>query len=548
MRVRSPWITLLALITLGSGILNIASVVGPSLPERLDSLVDLFPIEFIHLSRSVVLLIGFTLVFAAINIYRRKRRAFHIVLAFSCLSVVFHLTKGIDFEEAAASLLVVVLLLAFHRHFTVRSSIPSFGWGLVRIAAAMVLAFAYGVAGFWFLDHGDFHREFHIADAVVETLRYLALAGDATLVPHTHFAFWFLDSLYLFTGCAMLYGIYSVFRPALYRLRTVPRERVEAKRIVEQHGRSSLDFFKCWRDKSYVFSASRRSFVAYHVGGHFALALGDPVGPEDEIEAMARAFVSLCEENDWHVCFYQTLPDFLPVYERLGFHRLKIGDDAVADLAQFTMEGKQRKELRYSVKRLESDGLRFVTYEPPLSDEVLLAASRISEEWLGVPGRRERTFTLGQFEPDYVRATSLHAAVDTQGRMVAFLNEIPSYRRGETTIDLMRYGRNAPNEVMNYLFSRLLLRLKEKGLERFNLGMAPMAGFQEHEVVTAEEKAIHFFFQHLNFLFSYTGLRHFKAKFATSWEPRYVVYRSVLQLPELAMALRTVSETRTLLA
>jgi phosphatidylglycerol lysyltransferase len=548
MRSRSPWITLLALVTLGSGILNIASVVGPGLPGRLASLGELFPIEFIHLSRSVVLLIGFTLVLAAINIYRRKRRALQIVLALSCLSVVFHLTKGIDYEEAAASLLVVVMLLAFYRHFTVQSSIPSFGWGLVRIATAMALAFAYGVAGFWFLDHGDFHREFHIADAVGETLRYLTLVGDAALVPHTHYARWFLDSLYLFTGCAMLYGIYSVFRPALYRFRTVPRERVEAKRIVEQHGRSSLDFFKYWHDKSYVFSASRRSFVAYHVGGHFALALADPVGPENETEATARAFVSLCEENDWHVCFYQTLPDFLPAYERLGFHRLKIGDDAVIDLAQFSLEGKQRKELRHSVNKLESDGLRFVTYAPPLNDEVLFAASRISEEWLAVPGRRERTFTLGQFEPDYVRATPLHAAVDKEGRMLAFLNEIPSYGRGEATIDLMRYGRNAPNEVMNFLFSRLLLQMKDKGVERFNLGMAPMAGFQEHEVVTAEEKAIHFFFQHLNFLFSYTGLRHFKAKFATSWEPRYVVYRNVLQLPELALALRAVSEARTLLA
>ncbi len=50
------------------------------------------------------------------------------------------------------------------------------------------------------------------------------------------------------------------------------------------------------------------------------------------------------------------------------------------------------------------------------------------------------------------------------------------------------------------------------------------------------------FFQQMNFLFSYKGLRAYKAKFASHWEPRYVVYRNVLDLPRLALALGKVSE------
>jgi len=57
-----------------------------------------------------------------------------------------------------------------------------------------------------------------------------------------------------------------------------------------------------------------------------------------------------------------------------------------------------------------------------------------------------------------------------------------------------------------------------------------------------EERAIHTFFQHLNFLFSFKGILTYKAKFATSWEPRYVIYRNVLDLPRLAVALRRISE------
>ena len=128
--------------------------------------------------------------------------------------------------------------------------------------------------------------------------------------------------------------------------------------------------------------------------------------------------------------------------------------------------------------------------------------------------------------------------------MLAFVNELPSYYPGEATADLMRHRLNSPNGIMDYLFVKIFLHNKEKGFKRFNLGMAPMAGFQEKEEASAEEKAVHYFFQQLNFLFSFSGLRRYKAKFATSWEPRYAMYRNVLDLPRLALALRKISELK----
>ena len=95
---------------------------------------------------------------------------------------------------------------------------------------------------------------------------------------------------------------------------------------------------------------------------------------------------------------------------------------------------------------------------------------------------------------------------------------------------------------MDYLFVKLFLSCKEQGFTRFNLGMAPMAGFREREEASVAEKAVHSFFQHLNFLFSFSGLKAYKAKFADSWEPRYVVYRNVLNLPMLGLALSRISE------
>lgn len=544
MKKRSVLIWTVALVTLGSGLVNLFSVIGPALPGRRALLKEIFPLEFMHLSRSLTLLIGFALVISSINIYKRKRMAFQIVSLLACLSVLFHLTKGLDYEEALASLTLLTALILVRKRFTVKSSAPDWRFALIRFGIAVIVAFGYGVSGFWLLDPREFGINFTIQDSIRRTLSFLSLMGDSEIVPHTYYARWFLDSLYLMTIIAAGYSSFALFRPVIYRFGTRPHERRLAAETVKAHGRSALDYFKLWPDKSYFFSASQRCFLAYRMGGNFAVVLADPVGPEEEIEWTIRQFAEFCRENDWGVGFHQVLPDFLPIYRRLGFRKLKIGDDAVVDLTQFSLDGRGMKKFRHKINHIERSGVHIRCYAPPLDEEVLLQAREVSKEWLRTPGRRERGFTLGMFEAGYIQSTPLFAAVDRDEKILAFVNIIPSYRAGETTVDLMRHRTEVPNGIMDYLFVNLFLRERERGFQRFNLGMAPMAGFQEREDASREEKAVHYFFQRLNFLFSYRGLRQYKAKFASFWEPRYTIYRNVFDLPRLAIALTRISELK----
>lgn len=536
------WITTLA--TLGSGALNLSSVIGRDLPERWAVLREVFPLEFLHLSRFLTLLIGFGLVISSIHIYRRKKRAFQIVFLLSVSSVVFQMTKGLDYEEATFSALLAVLLFLTRKNFPVRSGIPDWETGVLGLAVAFLAVVGYGVAGFWFLEPKEFGINFTLTDSIHRTLLFLSLIGDPQIVPHTRFARWFLDSLYLTTAAAIVYSGFALFRPAIYRFRTHPHEQALATNIARAYGRSALDFFKTWPDKSFFFSPSQECFLAYRVGGSFALVLGDPVGPEKEIEVIVREFKSYCVENDWGLGFHQALPDFLPVYLRLGFKKLKIGDEAVVDLRSFTLDGKAMKATRNAIVKLEKMGVHHIRYEPPLPEQVMQQLRGASDEWLQIPGRRERQFTLGRFEPEYVRSSPVIVAVDKDEKVLAFVNEIPCWRKGLASLDLMRRRPDAPNGIMDYLFVKAFLRSKEKGAEGFTLGMAPMSGFQEKETATPQERAVHTFMQQLNFLFSYKGLRAYKAKFASSWEPRYVIYRNVLELPRLALALGKVSAIR----
>jgi phosphatidylglycerol lysyltransferase len=536
---------LLTLLTLAGGLVNLFFLISPSIPGRRELLTEIFPLEFLHLSRQITLLIGFILVISSINIYRRKKRAFQFVLALSGISVILHLIKGLDYEQAIYSLVLMIILLISRKLFTVKSSIPNMKSGLIRFAIAILLVFTYGVLGFWFLDERQFGINFSLGNSVVQTLRMVTLVGDPQLVPHTHHAKWFLNSLYLITIVSVLYSLFAIFRPVIYGFATLPHQRELARSIAEKNGRSSLDFFKYWHDKSIFFSHSQNSFLAYRVGMNYALVLGDPVGPEDEIEEIIGKFIDMCDQNDWGYGFYQASPDFIDIYAKYGLKKLKIGEDAIVDLTQLNLDGKEMKKIRHAINKLESSGIRFVQYDPPIHDKVLFQIKQVSDEWLKIPGRRERGFTLGNFEAGYIKSTPIIAAVDSKNVIQAFVNLIPSYAKGEATIDLMRHRLNSPNGIMDYLFIKLFLHIKEKGFQRFNLGMAPMSGFQENEEASIEEKAVHFFFQRLNFLFSYSGLRQYKAKFASSWEPRYIIYRNVLDLPRIAIALDRVGEIRT---
>jgi phosphatidylglycerol lysyltransferase len=282
--------------------------------------------------------------------------------------------------------------------------------------------------------------------------------------------------------------------------------------------------------------------LAYRVGRGLAVVLGDPVGPEEVIEGIVRDFTRFCDDNGWGVAFHQVMPDHLDVYEHFGFKKLKVGDEAIVDLTQFTLEGKAAKTFRSKVNQLEKEGVHTRYYEPPIPPGLMSQIRVVSDEWLLIPGRRERQFTLGMFDEEYLNSTPLFTAEDVGGRVLAFVNLVPSYRPGEASIDLMRRRTEGPNGIMDYVFIKLFLRSKEQGLERFDLGMAPMAGFKEQEEATPEERAIHAFFQHLSFLFSFKGLLAYKAKFAATWEPRYLIYRNILDLPRVAMAISAVSE------
>ena len=527
----------------GNGILNLLSLMGGPLPTaQPDWLRGLFPLDFAGLARSLTLLSGFALILAALHLWADKRRAWQVSIALASASVLFHLTKGWDVEEAICSAAMVTLLWFTRKQFSFGASRLQLAAAVLRAASAFLVAGIYGTAGFWLLDPTEFHRNFHWWDSAIRTFRLMLFLGDQKLVPHTLYAAWFLDSLFWISAAAFLYAGFVLFRPVAYRFHVNRPESARAERIAVRYGRTAQDYFKHRPDKSYYFSANRQSFLGYRVAGNYALALGDPVGPEEDRAATIGGFIQFCQKRGWRAGFHQVGAAHLPIYQTLGFRHVKVGDDAIVHLAQFTLTGSARKEFRNTVNRLDRLGYRVERFDPPLPSPLVQDLERISDGWLEVSGHRERQFSLGRFDRAYLETTPVYVVFDAAGEAVAFLNLVPSYDPHLATVDLMRRSQHQINGLMDYLFAKVFLHLREHGFQRFSLGMAPLSDQTHPSTLSIDEKAVNWVMTRLPFLFRADSLRRFKAKYADEWSPRYSVYQRRLDLPRLGLALRRVSE------
>ena len=535
----TPAIT--AVLVFFSGINNILSVALPAVPWRMQHLLVYLPLQFIQLSDFLTLLIGILLCLTAANIYKKKRSALTLAVALLFFSIIFHLTKSIDYEDALVSFVLFAILLATGDIYTVKSSRPRLISAVKSVVIFLALVLFYGVIGFWFLDKRQFGIRFNIFSSIKYTISEL-LFIPIKLVPHTRRARWFIESLQLLSISGIAYMLGSLFRPAVYTLVQSEIDKEEARTLVNKYGCNQLDYYKVWPGKLYFFSSTRKSFISYGVTLSFAIVLGDPLGPDEDIPLVVKEFVEFCTGNDWWFAFLSASKKYAEVFENAGLKLLKVGDEALIDLTNFDLEGFKGKDFRYALNKFENEGYRTEYIEPPLSIELVKKLRIVSDSWLSIKGRRERVFTLGAFEENYVRTTPVFVVFDRNNKPASFINIVSAYKEGQTTADLMRRMKDAPNGLNDYLFTKLFIEMKNRGFKEFSLGLAPMSKFKKEENPTFEEKALRQFMLHLKFIFSYGGLEDFKSKYTDYWVPRFIVIKSTTNLPKLGLALNKLFE------
>lgn len=217
--------------------------------------------------------------------------------------------------------------------------------------------------------------------------------------------------------------------------------------------------------------------------------------------------------------FYQVREDDLPLYPDPGLRLSQLGEEAKVDLLTFSLEGSHRAELRQARNRARRRGAVFEVIVADAVAEVMGALKVVSDAWLEDKNVKEKGFPFGAFNEQYLCNLDV-AVVRLDGAIVAFRNLWQSGGREELSVDLMRYSDKAPNGIMDYLFTELMLWGRDQGFAYFSLGMALLSGPDRHAFATLWHKRGNFIYWFGDHFYSFDALLRYKEKFAPQREAR----------------------------
>ena len=535
-RARLRRITGLTVMSLG--LLDVTLVLMRQPVIRVQPLHDLLEHSAIHGSRYVVLVAALTLLASIQGLLHGKRHAWHIAVVAAAASGAAFGLKRADLLGLSASAAVLLLLLATRRYFPARSDPVRARTGLAWLVFGELGVLAYGVAGLYLLN-SDFREPNDLAESVVESVRLLFLLPLSAVEPVTRHGFWFVESVRVLAVLVLALAIWHLLRPVIQRLRASAPDREAVERLLEEYATTSLAYFHLLDDKSYFLSSDGLAFIGYRVVGGVAVALGEPVGEPNACASLAREFVEHCDLNGWACCFHQVTERGAGLLRQAGMTPLKLGEEAIVPVQQFALSGKSFRHLRNEVNRLTRDGYTCELLSPAVAESDLDQLQQVSDAWLAHSGHRERTFSLGDFSRDYMQRSEVMVVRSPEGRIEAFANIIPTYKSRSGSFDLMRRRPDGPDGSIDFLFVALIRYFKDRGHEGMNLGFAPLANIEGGGVVA---RSLRLVYERGNQVFNFRGLHVFKEKWHPAWEPRFLCYRSELELPQLALALARVGE------
>ena len=497
----------LSVMIFGSGLWMSFAALIPSTTEAGEALERVFPLVLLEGGALMSSVLGAVLIVLALGVARRSLGAYWLALGAMAVGIVVAMIHAFDIESVITLGIAMLILLPFRREFHRRTSLVhgalSPVWfvlvlGLI-LSVGFVLVFAHKGTPY----SSELWWQFATDQQAPRALR-------AGLV------------LALLVAVAALTLLLRV--PRLHPAPPTEADLAQAARIVATQANPDAAL-SLTGDKSLLFSDDRRGFVMFGVHGRSWIALGGPVGPAGIGPELGWAFCDAARRAGARPVFYEVGEGDLPLMLDLGLSLHKLGERGVVDLRSFSLEGSAHKKLRAAHAKAARDGLTLEIVQPPHAPALIAELRQISDEWLAAKKTREKRFSVGRFDADWMQRWPI-ALVRHQGRIVGFANLMLTEYQSEATVDLMRHLSDAPSGVMDFLFTDLMLRMKAQGIDRFSMGMAPLSGLESRKGVRLWNRFGAAIFQHGGHFYNFSGLRAFKAKFDPQWEPRYLAVPS----------------------
>jgi phosphatidylglycerol lysyltransferase len=496
-----------------TGVILLISGATPPAHGRM-ALVGHLPLGLIELSHFLGSLAGAGLLVLAWGLWHRLDAAFGLTVILLGVGIGASLLKGGDWEEALALTVVLGSLLPARSHFYRKSALVAEPLEASWILAIVMVVGTSVWLGFFAHKHVQYQNELWWR---------FALHADAPR---------FLRATVGVVGLLLVFGLMRLLRHAPPEMHLPDRADLDRAAQIVATSRDSSANLALVGDKALLWSSSGRGLLSYGVSGRSWVALGDPIGDEEEREELAWRFRELADRHGGWTAFYEVGVEHLPLYIDLGLTLMKLGEEARVPLAAFSLEGSNRRALRRTQRQMEREGVSFSVVSPAEVPALLPQLRAISDSWLQEKRTREKGFSLGRFDQEYISRFPL-ALAKKNGVILAFANIWSTLPKTELSIDLMRYTPEAPGGVMQFIFSELMLWGRAQGYRSFRLGMAPFSGLESRALAPLWTRVGALMYRYGEHFYNFQGLREYKEKFDPVWEPRYLASPGGLVLPRV---------------
>ncbi|MEU1800173.1 phosphatidylglycerol lysyltransferase domain-containing protein [Streptomyces sp. NPDC019937] len=530
-------------------LIGLVDIVFPRLRHsRVHALAELLPGAVSSLAAAASIVVGLLLLMLAHGLKRRKRRAWVAAVALLPVGAAAQLLYRHSVLGTVFSLVLMGVLIRYRREFAALPD-PRSRWralanfvvmGGVSVGLGLLIVRSHPDA-----IEGRPSLSAQLAHVLWGLFGFEGPVGYRDGADYT--VGYSLGALGLLTVATTAY---LAFRPEHPAARLTPSDEERLRDLLATHGhRDSLGHFALRRDKAVIFSPSGKSAVCYRVVSGVMLASGDPVGDVEAWPGAIAAFMEEARAHSWTPAVMGCSETGGEVWTReTGLDALELGDEAIVDVAGFTLSGRAMRNVRQMVKRIERAGYETrVRRVADLDAEELETVRRAAADWRGTDTERGFSMALGRIgdpaDGASVIATAHKAAEEGAdegpfGDLKAVLHFVPWGPDG-MSLDLMRRDRSADPGMNELLIVAALEAAPALGVSRVSLNFAMFRSALARGEKLGAGPVLRGWRGLLVFLsrwFQIESLYKFNAKFQPRWEPRFVVFRTTRDLPRIGLA------------
>jgi lysyl-tRNA synthetase, class II len=525
-RTARAWSTLILL----AGLLDLVSTLLRAGRARLALVHALVPWAVTSGATVLLAAVGLSLVLLAGGLRRHRRSAYLATVALLASSAVLHVAKSLDVGAALVEAFLAGLLVSRGDHFTARLGPDERPSALRTALAVPPITLAYGVAGL-LANRGDVAADLGPRGLVAQAAR-IAVGLGASVPLTGRFGRAFPGSVVAVLATGTVFVVIRLLAPASVRSLPEPALR---ERVAEAD--DSLAYFALRDDRAVVHGG--RALVSYRGVGTVALAGGDPLGPREDWPAAVREFLAAAAGQGRVAAVLGAGTAAAACWAHAGMRVIYLGDEAVLELATWSLEGRAVRIARQSWNRARRAGDTCeIARAGDLDQPTVAELEAISRRWRGEAVERGFSMALGRLFDPRDPAVLVVAGRDGQGRLRGFLHFVPWGRDG-ASLNAMRRDPDAPAILNDFLIVEAALRLPALGIRRLSLNFSFLRAVLEAGERSDAPLALRLQWRLLRQLsgpFQIESLYRFNRKFRPTWQPRYLALEALEDLPRVALA------------